>query len=144
MHCLFAFATSEAPKVETSTSAVEAHKRDEDTWGVAKGAMLADASLLPKAVGTNLDKAASLRARLPAHKSPMSLLEGGARRRSSAGAGKPAASNALRSGERVGRSGELAARGPTPAPPSLEFLRTPHLMGSGRLWIPRTRLLLLR
>jgi hypothetical protein len=32
-----AFATSGPPKVEISTSVVEAHKRDEDAWGAVKG-----------------------------------------------------------------------------------------------------------
>ena len=40
-------------------------------------AMLADASLPPKAAGTNKDKATSSLARMPARESSLSLLEGG-------------------------------------------------------------------
>ena len=39
--------------------------------------MLADASLPPKAAGTNKDKATSWLARMPARESSLSLLEGG-------------------------------------------------------------------
>ena len=42
-----------------------------------RGAMLADASLPPKAAGTNKDKATSWLARMPARESSLSLLEGG-------------------------------------------------------------------
>ena len=42
-----------------------------------RGAKLAYAGLPPKAVESNLDKAASWLARLPARESPLSMLEGG-------------------------------------------------------------------
>jgi hypothetical protein len=47
-------------------------------------------------------------------------------------------------GRRVGRLGRLAAWGPTPALSAGVAFRALHLTGSGCLWVPRSRLLLLR
>jgi hypothetical protein len=73
-----------------------------------------------------------------------SVVAGGGRRRPSAGAGRSTARNPLRPGARAGRSGGSTAWGPLPALPNGVTLRVLHLTGSGRLWLARKRLLLLR
>ena len=83
-----ALATSGAPKVETATSAVETRQRDKDARGAAKGAMLTDASLPPKAAETIDKTVTSWLARLPASDSPLLLLEGGGGERRLALAGR--------------------------------------------------------
>ena len=72
------------------------------------------------------------------------VFDGRGRRGPSAGADRPATKNPLRSGDRAGRLGRLAAWGPTPALSAGVAFRALHLTGSGRLWVPRSRLLLLR
>jgi hypothetical protein len=114
--------------------------------------MLAQASLPPKAVETDLASASSFPARPPASTERFCLCWRGAvgavgwRRR-------PAASNPLPRGARVGRPVGSSAWGLTPSssargflrtplrtgadrdPENAEILRTPHLTGSGRLWM---------
>jgi hypothetical protein len=72
------------------------------------------------------------------------VFDGRGRRGPSAGADRPAAKNPLRFGDRDGRVGRLGAWGPTPALSAGVAFRALHLTGSGRLWVPRSRVLLLR
>jgi hypothetical protein len=74
-----ATATSGSPTVRQTSapSAVDRRKRDEVARGAAGGAMLAQASLPPKAAETDLAPASSFPARPPASTSLLSLLEGG-------------------------------------------------------------------
>jgi hypothetical protein len=108
-----------------------------------RGAMLADASMPPKATETNKNKEADLPARPPTRRILVTVGKG--RRGPSAGAGRrSAATNPLRLGARAGRSGELAAWGPALALSNGVTPRVLHLTGSGRLWMERKRLLFLR
>jgi hypothetical protein len=138
-----AFATSGAPKVETATSAVEACKRAEDAWSAAKGGDAGGRGLAVEGRGDQQGQGDKL-AGTDAGTRVVSVVAGGGRRGPPAGAGRPAARNPQRPGERAGRSGRLAAWGPTPALSAGVAFRALHLTGSGRLWVPRSRLLLLR
>ena len=73
-----------------------------------------------------------------------SVIAGGGRRGPSAGAGRSATRNTLRLGARAVRCGGSTAWGPLLALPNGVTLRVLHLTGSGRLWLARKRLLLLR
>ena len=72
-----AFATSGAPKVETATSAVETHQRDEDARRAAKGSDAGGRQLAAKGRGGQQGQATNVLAKMPARKVPMPLLEGG-------------------------------------------------------------------
>jgi hypothetical protein len=132
-----------APKVNTATSAVDAGKRDADAQEAAKGGDAGGRQLAAKGRGDR-HRQGDKRAGKIAGTRLASVFAGGGRRGPSAGAGRPAASNPMRLGARAGRSGGPAAWGPTPASSGGESLRTLYLMGSGRLWMARKRLLLLR
>ena len=138
-----AFATSGAPKAHTSSSVVEACKRDEDARGAAKGGDAGGRQLAAKSRGDQQGQGDKL-AGTDAGTRVVSVVAGRRRRGPPASAGRPAARNPQRPGERAGRSGRLAAWGPTPALSAGVAFRALHLTGSGRLWVPRSRLLLLR
>ena len=72
------------------------------------------------------------------------LVSGGRRRGPLVGAGRPTAGNPLRPGARACRLGELAAWGVRPTSSVGVSFRALHLTGTGRLWMARFRLLLLR
>ena len=138
-----AFATSGAPKAKTASSVVEACKRDEDARGAAKGGDAGGRQLAAKSRGDQQGHGDKL-AGTDAGTRVVSVIARGRRRGPPAGAGQPAATNPLRSGEQAGRLGRLAAWGPTPALSAGVAFRALHLTGSGRLLVPRSRLLLLR
>ena len=112
-------------------------------WGAAKGGDAGGRQVAAKGRGVQPRQGDKL-AGTDAGKRLASVVVGGGRRGPSAGAGQPAATNPLRPGARAGRSGGLAAWGPTPALSNGVTPRVPHLTGSGRLWMARKRLLLLR
>jgi hypothetical protein len=101
-------ATSEAPLVETATSAVDAGKRDEDARGAAKGGEAGGRQCAAKGRGVQHRQADKL-ADTDAGKRVVSVVAGGGRRGPSAGAGRPTARNPPRPGARAGRSGGPAA-----------------------------------
>ena len=138
-----AFATSGAPKVETATSAVEACKRAEDAWSAAKGGDAGGRGLAVEGRGDQQGQGDKL-AGTDAGTRVDCVFDGRGRWGPSAGADRPATKNPLRSGDRAGRLGRLATWGPTPALSAGVAFRALHLTGSGRLWVPRSRLLLLR
>jgi hypothetical protein len=70
-----------------------------------RGAMLADASLPPKAAESNTDKATSWLARVPASDSPQSLMEGGGGGRRLALAGRRLLTRRVPVHELAGRRG---------------------------------------
>jgi hypothetical protein len=72
------------------------------------------------------------------------LVSGGGRRGPLAGAGRPTAGNPLRPGARACRLGGLDAWGMRPTSSVGVSFRALHLTGTGRLWMARFRLLLLR
>ena len=72
------------------------------------------------------------------------LVSDGGRRGPLAGVGRPTAGNPLRPGARACRLGELAAWGVRPTSSVGVSFRALHLTGTGRLWMARFRLLLLR
>ena len=72
------------------------------------------------------------------------LVSGGGRRGPSVGAGRPTAGNPLRPGARACRLGGLEAWGMRPTSSDGVSFRALHLTGTGRLWMARFRLLLLR
>jgi hypothetical protein len=72
------------------------------------------------------------------------LVSGGGRRGPLAGAGRPTAGNPLRPGARACRLGGPDAWGLRPTSSVGVSLRALHLTGTGRLWMARFRLLLLR
>ena len=72
------------------------------------------------------------------------LVSGGGRRGPLAGAGRPTAGNPLRPGARACRLGGLEAWGMRPTSSDGVSFRALHLTGTGRLWMARFRLLLLR
>jgi hypothetical protein len=69
---------------------------------------------------------------------------GGGRRGPSASADRPTTGNPLRLGARACRLGGPAAWGLMPASSARVSIRALHLTGTGRLWLARFRLLLLR
>ena len=138
-----AFATSGAPKVETATSAVETHQRDGDAPRAEKGGDAGGRQIAAKSRGDQQGQGDKL-AGTDAGTRVVSVVAGGRRRGPPAGAGRPAATNPLRPGEQAGRLGRLAAWGPTPALSAGVAFWVLHLTGSGRLRVPRSRLLLLR
>ena len=102
------------------------------------GAMLANASLPPKAAGTKQEQGGRLAGKT-AGKPAISVIVGRGRRGPSIGAGRPAATNTLHLGGRTRRSrrsseSSLGATGKC---------KRHHLTGSGRMWMARKRLLML-
>jgi hypothetical protein len=93
-----AFATSGAPKVETTTSAVEAWKCDEDTRGAAKGGDAGGRQLAAKGRGDQLGQGGRFGGRFDAKaivKPATFVLVGRGRRGPSTGDGRPATMNTL-------------------------------------------------
>ena len=112
-------------------------------WGAAKGGDAGGRQLAAKSRGDQQGQGDKL-AGTDAGTRVVSVVAGGRWWGPPAGAGRPAATNPLRPGEQAGRLGRLAAWGPTPALSARVAFRALHLTGSGRLWVPRPRLLLLR
>ena len=138
-----AFATSGAPKVETATSVVDARQRDEDARRAATGGDAGRCQLAAQGRGGQRGQGDKL-AGTDAGTRVDCVFDGRGRRGPSAGADRPATKNPLRSGDRAGLLRRLAAWGPTPDLSAGVAFRALHLTGSGRLWVPRSRLLLLR
>ena len=137
-----AVATSEAPKVETATSAVDTRKREEEARRAAKGGKTGGRWLATKGRGVQHHQCDRLGGKAAGQRLA-SGVAGGGRWGPSVGAGRPAARNPLRLGARAGRCGGSAAWGPRPALPNGVTLRVLHLTRCGRLWMARKRLLLL-
>jgi hypothetical protein len=117
--------------VDASPSAADACRHGAARGAVGGGRSDAAASRLPpKAAETNTDKATSWLARLPARDPSPFLLEGAA---GAVGWRSPA--DGLQ---------RASIGGPTPALSGEVIRSTVHLTGSGRLWMARERLLLLR
>jgi hypothetical protein len=136
--------SSEALKAKTAAPAVAVEKREEEeAWGAETGVDAGGRQLAAKGRGDQQGQGDKL-AGTDTGTRVVSVVAGGRRRGPPAGAGRPAARKPLRSGERAGRLGRLAAWGPTPALSVGVAFRALHLTGSGRLWVPRSRLLLLR
>jgi hypothetical protein len=127
-----AVATSEAPKVETSTSDMDTGKRDEEARIAVKGGDAGGRQLAAKGRGVQHRQGDTL-AGTDAGKRVVYVVVGGGRRGPSAGADRPTAGNPLRPGARAGLSGGPAAWGPATALPNEVTLRVLHLAGYGRL-----------
>jgi hypothetical protein len=136
--------SSEALQAKSAAPVVAIEKcEEEEAWGAATGGDAGGHKLAAKGRGVQHRQGDKL-AGTDAGKRVVSVVAGGGRRGPSAGGDRPAARNPLRSGDRAGRLGRLAAWGPTPALSARVAFRALHLTGSGRLWVPRSRLLLLR
>ena len=158
-----ATATFGSPTVRQTSAppAVDRRKRDEGARGAARVGDASASRLTAQGCGDRFGFSIELSGKATG-KHLAYVLVGGQRWGPSAGAGRPVASNSLRPGARVGRPTGSSAWEPTPSssargflrtplltgvgqdPKNAEILRTPHLTGSGRLWMARKWLLLLR
>ena len=129
-------------KVETEISSVDAW-RDSEARRAAKGGYAGKRRLAAKDRRVHRRQGDKLAGKA-AVKRLAHVAGGGGRRGPSAGACRPAERNLLRPGARAGWAGVPTAWGPMPASPDGATLRALHLTGSGRLWMARKRLLLLR
>ena len=117
--------------------------RDSEARRAAKGGKAGRRQPASKGRGVQC-RQGDKRAGKAAGKRLASVVAGGGRWGPWAGAGRSATRNPLRPGARAVRSGGSAVWGPLPALPNGVTLRVLHLTGSGRLWLARKRLLLLR
>jgi hypothetical protein len=125
--CLISKAVNATSSSTTGTTpSADVVRRYGDAQGAARGTMLAQASLPPKAAETNVDKATSWLARPPARDLSLSMLV-------ERGVGRPTTNKPLRPGARACRLGRPDAWGPMPASSVGVSLRAPHLTGSGWL-----------
>tara|TARA_B110000971_G_scaffold146296_1_gene149403 strand:- start:1 stop:696 length:696 start_codon:yes stop_codon:yes gene_type:complete len=129
-------------KVETEISSVDAW-RDSEARRAAKGGYAGKRRLAAKGRRVHRRQGDKLAGKA-AVKRLAHVAGGGGRRGPSAGACRPAERNLLRPGARAGRAGVPTAWGPMPASPDGATFRALHLTRSGRLWMARKRLLLLR